>query len=157
MSPIAPPIGHDCSLACIGAPARALPPSTSKSIRDVSRILITINYSRENVESLSTLQFGQSFSRQVLPLKASMRFNYDRCQRARGGPHRPITIDGPQKKPPQQYLRGHAQHSILPLLVIVSFISTVVISPHNPSQASSPASTVSFLLLISSPGLPALG
>jgi hypothetical protein len=40
MSPMASPIGHICSPESIGTPAKALPPSTSKSTRDVILILM---------------------------------------------------------------------------------------------------------------------
>ena len=50
MSPISPPIGHDCSPECVGngTPPTALPPTISRSTKAVSRILITVNQSREN-------------------------------------------------------------------------------------------------------------
>ena len=44
IAPIAPPMLHDCSLECIGIPASALPPSTSKRIRDAIRVLMIIDY-----------------------------------------------------------------------------------------------------------------
>lgn len=45
ISPIAPPIGQDCSPVCvgIGAPATMPPPTINKSTSAVSRILITVN------------------------------------------------------------------------------------------------------------------
>ena len=48
ISPIAPPMLHDCSLECRGAPATALPATTSKITKDMSRVLIAIAHCMEN-------------------------------------------------------------------------------------------------------------
>src|SRR5207244_652606 len=40
ISPIAPPMLHDCSLECRGAPATALPATTSNTTKDMNRVLI---------------------------------------------------------------------------------------------------------------------
>jgi hypothetical protein len=47
ISPIAPPMLHDCSLECSGAPATALPATTSKMTKDISRVLIAITHCME--------------------------------------------------------------------------------------------------------------
>jgi hypothetical protein len=62
MSPISPPIGHDCSPECvgIGTPATALPATISKSTRAVSRILINLTQSMENSQFLSSYSFQRS-------------------------------------------------------------------------------------------------
>jgi hypothetical protein len=57
MSPIMP-IGHDCSLECIGTPAKALPVNVNNRINDMSLILMAAHYSRENFESLSTFSWA---------------------------------------------------------------------------------------------------
>src|SRR5205823_3781625 len=49
ISPISPPMLHDCSLECRGAPATALPATISKMTRDMSRVLIAIVHCRETV------------------------------------------------------------------------------------------------------------
>jgi len=48
ISPIAPPMLHDCSLKCSGAPATALPATASKITKDMSRVFIAIAHCMEN-------------------------------------------------------------------------------------------------------------
>lgn len=54
ISPIAPPMLHDGSLGCSGAPATALPVTTSNMTKDMRRVLITIDHCIENSQCLST-------------------------------------------------------------------------------------------------------
>src|SRR5205823_2283723 len=42
ISPIAPPMLHDCSVECSGVPANAPPATINKSTSDVSRVLMAI-------------------------------------------------------------------------------------------------------------------
>src|SRR6266404_5052916 len=48
ISPIAPPMLQDCSLECSGAPATALPATTNKITKDMSRVLIAIAHFMED-------------------------------------------------------------------------------------------------------------
>jgi len=47
ISPIAPPMLQDCSLECRGAPATALPATTSNMTKDMSLVLIGIAHCME--------------------------------------------------------------------------------------------------------------
>lgn len=53
ISPIAPPMLHDCSLECRGVPAKAPPAKTNKSTSDMSLVLMAISHCIENSECLS--------------------------------------------------------------------------------------------------------
>jgi hypothetical protein len=48
ISPMAPPMLHDCSLECRGEPATALLATTSNMTNDMRRVFIGIAHCREN-------------------------------------------------------------------------------------------------------------
>jgi hypothetical protein len=48
ISPIAPPMLHDCSLECRGAPATAHPATTSNTTKAMNRVLIDVSHCMEN-------------------------------------------------------------------------------------------------------------
>ncbi len=51
ISPIAPPMLHDCSLECRGAPANAPPATINKSTSDVNRVLMAIAHCMETTNA----------------------------------------------------------------------------------------------------------
>jgi hypothetical protein len=60
ISPIAPPMLHDCSPECRGVPAKAPLATINKSTSDENRVLMATDHSMENNESMSRPHLGQS-------------------------------------------------------------------------------------------------
>ena len=69
ISPIAPPMLHDCSPECRGVPAKAPPATINKSTSDVNRVLMAIAHCRETTNACQDPAGPVRSSHEIAPLK----------------------------------------------------------------------------------------